>query len=132
MPRAALYLAIRDEESVASPHGKAQADLICAVALNLLSDESYLAASAELELSIKTDESGFVIQVWGFSHHVKALSMRAVDTMVRVAQGLRQGAESLNKNLVGMERDALARRYRNADANPARQASNRWVGKSAC
>jgi len=119
VPRSALYLSIRDPAVVATPAGKAYADLACAVTCNLLSDESYMALSAELEMSVKTDEAGFVIMVWGFSHHVSALAIMALKTLVSVIR------TSQKQQILSMERDALARKYRNADANPSRQASNR-------
>jgi nardilysin len=117
VPRAAVYLSLRDPAAVSTPGGKAWADLACAVASNVLGDVAYMASVAELELSIKTDESGFCVSAWGFSHHVKALAAQGLQALVDACRG------AAPADVVQMETAALQRRYRNADANPSRQAS---------
>lgn len=115
VPRLAVFLALRDV--AAHGRGRARADLACAVASHVLTDALYMAQQAELEAAIKTDEQGFYVHVWGFSQHCVALAEKAVRALV---DACRQPPAAV----LAMEREALRRKLRNADANPARFASH--------
>ena len=115
VPRQAVFLALRD--AAAHGLGRARADLACAVASHVLTDALYMAQQAELEAAIRTDEQGFYVHVWGFSQHCVALAETAVRALV---DACRQPPAAV----LAMEREALKRKLRNADANPARFASH--------